>query len=124
MTDLAPTIVLVDDDVALRTALAFTLELDGFAVQAHPSGEDLLAGALPSRPACMVLDLNLPGASGLDTLQQLRRRGVDLPALLITSHPRAQTRDRAEALGAGVVEKPLLGDALVLAIRSALDAAA
>ena len=115
-----PTLVLVDDDFALRSALKFTLELDGFRVQAFASGEDMLAAALPDHDACLVLDENLPGMGGLDSLEALRRRDVDLPALLITSHPGPGLRRRAGRMQVPIVEKPLMDDVLVRNIRTAL----
>lgn len=115
-----PNIILVDDDIALRTALTFTLELDGFVVTALGSGEDLLNCTLPGAPSCLVLDQNMGGLTGLDCLAELRSRAIDMPALLITSHPRQSLRDTAAALGAVIVEKPLLGDALLSEIDAAL----
>lgn len=118
-----PTIVLVDDDAALRTALTFTLELDGFLVQSFDSGEALLMGGLPPPPVCLVLDQHLTGITGIETVAELRARAVTLPALLITSHPRPSVREAAVNLGVTIVEKPLLTDALVLAIHRALATA-
>ena len=118
-----PTLVLVDDDFALRSALKFALELDGYRVQAYASGEDLLAADLPDRDVCLVLDENLPGIGGLDSLEALRSRAVDVPALLITSHPGPGLRRRAGRLHVPIVEKPLLDDVLVRNIRSALGQA-
>lgn len=115
-----PTLVLVDDDFALRSALKFALELDGFRVQAFASGEDLLAAELPERDVCLILDENLPGLGGLDSLEALRRRAVDLPAILITSHPGPGLRRRAGRLRVPIIEKPLIDDLLVRNIRSAL----
>jgi two-component system response regulator FixJ len=120
-TERAPTVVLVDDDTALRTALTFMLELDGFTVEALSSGEALLECTLPAAPACLVLDYNLEGMSGLEALTRLRARDVSLPALLITSHPTASLRSTAAALDATIVEKPLLTDSLVSGIVAALD---
>jgi FixJ family two-component response regulator len=117
------TVVLVDDDAALRTALKFSLEIEGYQVQACESGEDLLAAPLPMRDACLVLDYNLAGMNGLAALAELRRRNVVLPALLITSHPRPAVRQAAADVDARIVEKPLLGDALLGEIRTALAAA-
>jgi FixJ family two-component response regulator len=116
-----PTVVLVDDDAALRNALSFRLELDGFAVEALRSGEELLARALPQAPVCLVLDQNLSGISGIDALTRLRERSVAIPALIITSHPKPSVRSAAVALDALIVEKPLMGDALVLEIKAALQ---
>ncbi|WP_340647362.1 response regulator [Phenylobacterium sp.] len=116
----ARNVVLVDDDSALRMALTFMLELDGFAVTALESGEALLQSALPDAPVCLVLDQNMRGLTGLEALAVLRANNQHLPALLITSHPRASVRDAAAALGAVIVEKPLLGDSLNAAINAAL----
>ncbi len=115
-----PTILLVDDDAALRAALTFSLQIEGFDVQTCESGEALLLRDLPAGPACMVLDYNLPGITGLDALVQLRQRQVDLPALIITSTPSLNVRERIRAAGASLVEKPLLGDGLLSGIREAL----
>ena len=115
-------ILLVDDDAALRTALKFSLELEGFDVETYESAEALLLRDDVARKACMVVDLNLPGIDGLEAVRQMRLRGANLPALLITSHPRAAVRDGAAALGAAIVEKPLLGDQLMGEIRAALAA--
>jgi FixJ family two-component response regulator len=115
-----PLVILVDDDEALRSALKFSLELDGYDVATCSSGEDLLDQHLPGGHACLVIDERLPGIAGLDALAQLRRRNVHLPALLITSTPRPALRRKAAAAGVPIVEKPLLCDALSASIREAL----
>jgi FixJ family two-component response regulator len=117
-----PVVVVVDDDIALRTALAFSLELEGFSVDARGSGEELLNRPLPAGASCLVLDERLPGIGGLETLRALRWRGVELPAVLITTNPRAALRAAARGAGVPIVEKPLVGDALVESIRAALAA--
>lgn len=121
MTRPAPqdTIVLVDDDAAVRSALTFAFELEGFRVEAHASGEALTAGELPSQ-GCMVLDYELPGMNGLDLLQVLRDRAVKLPAVLITTQPKRSVRIAAAAAGVPIVEKPLLSDALLESVQLAL----
>lgn len=117
-----PLVIIVDDDEAVRTALEFTLELEGFEVTTCESGEALLLRELPADRACLVIDERLPGISGLDALGQLRRRDVSLPAILMTSNPNAALRAAAKAAAAPIVEKPLIGDALTVAIRDALTA--
>lgn len=112
-----PVVFVVDDDPAVRRALAFALDLEGFTVETFESGEALLLRERPMAPGCLVLDERLPGAYGLDTLRQLRARGVDLPAILMTSHPNAPLRAAAAQAGAPILEKPLMGDTLVAAIR-------
>jgi len=114
-------VLLVDDDPAVRAALQFRLELEGFVVNACSSGEELLDRQdLPKGEACLVLDYKLTGMTGLETLQRLRDRHVNLPALLITSNPAPVLRAAAGTAGATIVEKPLLGDDLVGEIRAAL----
>lgn len=117
-----PLVVVVDDDPAIRGSLTFSLELDGFDVEAFESGEALLMRQLPDRPTCLVLDQKLPGITGLEALRQLRARHVDAPAILITSHPQRAIMDAAAAAGVPIVEKPLLGDALLRDIHRAFDA--
>lgn len=113
-------VLLVDDDGALRDALRFSLELEGFKVETFSSGEALLDHDLPPQGACLVLDQKLPGASGLSILSQLRARKVETPALLITSNPDRALRSAAAKAKVRIVEKPLMGDALVNGIRQAM----
>lgn len=113
-------VFVVDDDAAVRRSLAFALDLDGFDVETLESGEALLLRELPTEHACLVIDERLPGASGLETLRQLRARHVDLPAILVTSHPKAAFRAAAAAAGVPVLEKPLLGETLIAAIHLAV----
>lgn len=117
---LRPLVIIVDDDPALCSALKFSLETEGFRVETHESGEALLLRDLPGSDACLIIDERLPGITGLNALRQLRLRGVDLPAMLITSNPSPATRDAAAEARAPIVEKPLLGDALLEPIRAAL----
>jgi FixJ family two-component response regulator len=112
-----PTLVLVDDDGALRSALKFALELDGYRVQTFASGEALLEADLPARNVCLVVDENLPGMGGLDSVGALRARSQDLPALLITSHPGPELRRRAGRMRVPIIEKPLIDDLLIRNIR-------
>jgi len=117
-----PLVIVVDDDASVRKSLQFALELQGYNVEVCESGEALLARALPTMNACLVLDERLQAMSGLETLSVLRRREVSLPAILITSHPQPQLRMAARAAGVPIVEKPLIGDGLLTAIRGALAA--
>ncbi|MBS0488580.1 MAG: response regulator [Proteobacteria bacterium] len=115
-------LLLVDDDPAVRTALKFALELDGYEVETFADAESL--AACPQLPAdgCLVVDLQLPGMDGLELVEVLRRRAVRLPALLITTHPTAMVRSRAQAAGVDIVEKPLLAEALGEALNRVLSA--
>jgi two-component system response regulator FixJ len=114
------TVVVVDDDADLLSALSFSLELDGLRVVTHRTAESVVASALPHADACLVLDYKLPSANGLDLLHDLRAAGITLPAILVTSNASAEVRRRTREAGAVLIEKPLLGETLVTAIRAAI----
>ncbi len=117
MLDSPPFLLLVDDDDPVIDSLAFAFELEGFRVIPCGDAESALAAQLPEGRGCLVIDLNLPGMDGLELLAELRTRGVVVPAVLITTHPTAKVRARALAQGATIVEKPLITDALLDAVR-------
>lgn len=114
----SPRIMLVDDDPAVRTSLKFALELEGFAVAAFASGEALLSELEVPDQSCLVLDYRLPGLSGLATLALLRDRGINVPAIIITSNPSRAIRQAVADAHATLIEKPLLCDALTSGIWS------
>lgn len=113
-------VVIVDDDRAVRSSLAFSLLTEGFSVRSYGSGTELLMDIPFDTAGCLVIDYQLPGMNGLDLLEELRRREVKAPAILITTHPSAAVQARAAVTGTIVIEKPLLGDALFREIRTAL----
>lgn len=113
-------VVVVDDDPAVLGALKFALELEGFSVADYRSGSELLAQSELPKTGCLVIDFRLPDMDGLALLGALRDRAIDLPAVLITSHPTQGLRGRAAAVAVPIIEKPLLGNALFEAIESAL----
>ena len=112
-----PIVFVVDDDQAVCSSLKFALELEGFAVSTFADGESLLSRADLPRPHCLVVDYKLLGMSGIDLLNELRRRDVQTPALLITSNPSRTLRSAAERLGVSIIEKPLLTNALSECVR-------
>jgi two-component system response regulator FixJ len=117
-----PVIVLVDDDAAVLVSLKFALEMEGFSVLAYENAEDLLADTEHVDPGCFVLDYYLPGANGLDLLKSLRRKGLSTPVILITTNPSQSLVRRVKAEGATIVEKPLLGNGLLDAVRNLVGA--
>jgi FixJ family two-component response regulator len=118
MSNAEMNILVVDDDPAVRDALKFSLELEGFKVHACRDGRELLAhGALPDSD-CIVLDYKMPGFDGLSVLNQLTMRKVVAPVILITGPITENLRNRALRAGARMVlEKPLLDSVLTDKIR-------
>ena len=113
-------VVVVDDDEAVRDSLRFSLVIEGFAVRAFSSGQQLLAETSLPAGDCFVVDQNMPGMSGLDLISTLRARNLTAPAILITSHPNAAVRERAAAAGVSIVEKPFLDFTLLDSVRRSL----
>lgn len=123
MTDSRPVVHVVDDDPAVRNALKWLVEGEGLLVQAHASAEDFLGALVPEQPGCALVDLRMPGMSGLELQQALARRGVGLPLVFISAHgdvPVAVTAMRRGAVD--FVEKPFDNAALIAAVRRALGA--
>jgi two-component system response regulator FixJ len=112
-------VIVVDDDPAVRNSLKFSLEIEGFTVCAYASGSELLSERAIPACNCLVVDQRLPGITGLDLISMLRAQKISAPAILITSQPNAQLTRRAAGANVPIVEKPLLGNALMDRIRDA-----
>jgi FixJ family two-component response regulator len=115
-----PVVVVVDDDAAVRGSLKFALEIEGFCVRTYPKGDDLLGDLQLGDCACFIIDQMLPGMTGLDVVAALRRGHIAAPVILITSHPTNILQERAARAGVPIVEKPLLGNALIDHVRYAI----
>jgi two-component system, LuxR family, response regulator FixJ len=117
------TVIVVDDDAAVRAALKFALEVEGFNVQLYDGPKAVLAaGNLPKR-GCLVVDYRMPAIDGIELVAELRRRNVTLPAILISARVTKALRDLAARSGLmRVLEKPLTDTALVESICGALAA--
>src|SRR6516225_7761209 len=112
-------IIVVDDDFAVRNSLKFSLEIEGLAVRSYATGAELLTAEIEPCD-CLVVDQKLPGINGLDLIATLRQRNISAPAILITSYPSLSLRERVEKAHIPIVEKPLLGNALLDKIRAVL----
>ncbi|HEX6851396.1 MAG TPA: response regulator [Candidatus Polarisedimenticolaceae bacterium] len=117
-----PLIHVVDDDEGLRTALLRLLAAAGFEARGYASPGDFLLHPLPDRPGCLLLDLRLPGPSGLELQDALKQRGVHLPVVFLTGHADVASGVRAMKAGAvDFLEKPVERQTLLEALRRALD---
>jgi FixJ family two-component response regulator len=116
-----PLIHVVDDDESLRTSLLRLLRAAGFEARGYGSTGDFLLNPLPDRPGCVLLDVRLPGPSGLELQAALRRQGVTLPVIFLTGHGDVATSVRAMQAGAvDFLTKPVTRDTLFEALRRAL----
>lgn len=116
----APLIYLVDDDDAVREALALLLRSVGLRSQGFADPQAFLAAFDPQTIGCVVLDLRMPGISGLDVLVQLQAR-CDLPVILLTGHGNVEHCRRAFKQGAcEFLQKPVDDDVLLEAVQSAV----
>ena len=101
------TVLIVDDDAAVRDGLGMLMDAAGIATESFASGPELLGWTPPEEPACLLLDLHLPGMDGLAVQQALQARGSELPIIFLTAHGDVPTAVRAVQNGAlGFLEKP------------------
>jgi FixJ family two-component response regulator len=118
------TIVLIEDDDGLRSALVRILELAGFRVESFSTAEEALAAGAAARAECIVCDVYLPRETGFGFCRKLSQGGSRPPVIFITAHDLPAVRAEAEALGAAnCLIKPFPGRALVEAVRAALASA-
>jgi FixJ family two-component response regulator len=119
--DLKPLIHLVDDDDALRTALLRLLDAAGFEARGYATTGEFLLHPLPDRPGCLLLDVHLPGPSGLELQAVLRERDRTLPVVFLTGSADVPSSVRAMKAGAvDFLQKPVERDTLLGALTRAL----
>lgn len=119
----APRIYLIDDDAAVRQALALLLSTYGMAVETFADPQTFLAHVDAARPGCLLLDLRMPLISGIQLKEKLAARGIDWPAVMITGHGDVNACRRA--FRAGVVDfltKPVDEQVLLEALGTAARA--
>ena len=122
MPEPAATVFVVDDDASVRAALAALIRSAGLKVETFASAREFLARAPAGVPSCLVLDLRLPGLSGLDLQSRMGELNLEIPIVFITGHGDIPTSVRA--MKAGAVEfltKPFLDRDLLDAIAQAIE---
>jgi FixJ family two-component response regulator len=118
-----PLISVVDDDHSVRESLARLIRSVGFGVQVFGSAEEFLSASQGRQADCLILDIRMPGMSGLELQRQLSASNCGLPVIFITAHG-SDEQARARALGAGAVAyllKPLREEEVLKAIDAALS---
>jgi FixJ family two-component response regulator len=121
MSDVPSIVFVVDDDVSVRESLELLLRAAGWQPETFASALEFLSRPRPTVPCCLVLDVTLPGLSGLELQQQLAER-TDMPIIFITGH--GDVPMTVQAMKAGAVEfltKPFTNDALLDAIGGAIE---
>jgi FixJ family two-component response regulator len=114
-------IAVVDDEAPVRTMLGRILRLDGFDVALYPSGDAFLDSLATRTPACVILDVHMPGLSGFEVQSRLRSSGAGIPAIFITaSDDLALDRTAADAGGVALLRKPFTSKDLLAAVGDAL----
>jgi len=121
VSNVTPVVFVVDDDVSVRESLEALIETAGWRTKTFATALDFLAHCRDTSPRCLVLDVSLPGLSGLDLQHRLGDRR-DLPIIFITGH--GDIPMSVQAMKAGAVEfltKPFSDDVLLAAIRRAIE---
>jgi two-component system, LuxR family, response regulator FixJ len=116
-------IAIVDDDEPLRQALSSVMKAAGFASRTFGSAEEFMASADWQHTACLILDVRLPGLSGIELQRQLVESGKRIPIVFVTAHGDAALRDLLTKSGAAFLNKPVRSDTLLREIRLALQKA-
>ena len=122
MTEVASVVFVVDDDPSIRRAIKRLVESVGLRVEGLGSAQEFLRSERPDAPSCLVLDVRLPGMSGLDFQRELREANIHIPIIFITAHGDIPMTVRA--MKAGAVEfltKPFRDQELLDAIQQGLE---
>jgi len=115
-------VFVVDDDRAMRDSLRWLLESIGLTVRTYATAAEFLREHQPSQPGCLVLDVRMPGMSGLDLQAELVKRGAELPTIVVTGHAEVAMAVRAVKAGAiDFIEKPFSDQLLLDRVRQALE---
>ena len=120
--NIVPTVFVVDDDDAVRRAVASAGGLLGYPVKVFASAAEFLASYQDDQPGCLVLDVKMPGMSGLELQRKLADGGATIPVVMISGHADVRIAVEAMTLGAQtLLEKPFSLDELLAQIRRAIE---
>ncbi len=115
-------VTVVDDDAAMRESTCWLIRSFGFEAEAFGSAQDFLASPERDKTACLILDVRMPGMSGVELQQKLMRENAEIPIIFITAYANNDEEREAKAGGAvAFLRKPIKDEVLLSAIRTALD---
>ena len=115
-------IAIVDDDEPLREALGSVLKAAGFVIDTFGSAEEFLDSPQRRNTSCLILDVRLPGMSGIELQRRLLDANCEVPVIFVTAHGDGSLRDLVMKAGAaGFLNKPVRSDALLREIQAALE---
>jgi FixJ family two-component response regulator len=117
-----PIVFVVDDDVSVRESLELLISYEGWQVKTFASASEFLVSPRPSVPSCLVLDVSMPGLSGLELQKRVAQSRTEMPIIFITGH--GDIPMTVQAMKAGAVEfltKPFTDEALLGSIRQAIE---
>jgi two-component system, LuxR family, response regulator FixJ len=122
MNEAESTVFVVDDDADLRESLGWLFESAGLRFKSYSTAQEFLTDYKPEEPGCLLLDVRMPGVSGLDLQEELRRRGVPPPIIIMTGHAKVPMAVRALKGGAiDFIQKPFSDQSLLERIRQAIE---
>ena len=108
-----PPVFVIDDEEPVRASLAKLLRAMGYPTQSFPSAMSFLASDAVGQPGCLLLDLRMPGMSGIDLIEELSRRQMTVPIIVMTGHTDMKSVQRLESFPLlGFLEKPFSVDQL------------
>ncbi|HWB49495.1 MAG TPA: response regulator [Stellaceae bacterium] len=114
------TVYVIDDDEAVRNSICLVLELHGFSARPFASGEEFLQVPRPDGDSCLVIDMTMPGLTGLQVIERLRREGSSVPAILMTGDVRERMLAVAARAEVALLEKPFRPGELIDRVHHAL----
>ncbi|MEQ9068621.1 MAG: response regulator transcription factor [Gimesia chilikensis] len=116
------TVFVVDDDPAIRKSLRWLIESVGLKVQTHELASEFLESYSPDHPGCLVLDVRIPGMSGLELQEKLRERGYDIPVIIVSGYGDVPLAVRDMKAGAvDFLEKPVSDQVLLDYIQKGIE---
>jgi FixJ family two-component response regulator len=122
MPETVPTICIIEDDESVRRALGRLIRSVGFAVEAFATAEEFLPFFAKTLPVCLILDINLPGLSGLELQRQLQAQGRSVPVIILTAYGDETVQEQALEAGAiAFLQKPFEECSLLQAVFRAAN---